>query len=308
MKARRLSREELPAELAADLSGYSLYCAPELAALWREMDGRDVYWMVENTDGIQAVLPGVEFGRGPIARFQAMPDGLPGRVYYTETARIGDQTIDGTLFGAIRDHGYTKIYFTDFGCAHAPLDDFDSVECETDMLSLLSDDWSPPDKKLRSEIRKAEREGVTVERFDVGRDFEQFIRLMESTERRHGREPKYSSAFYAALARLAEQNDRIWWRVVNHEGRLVASHIYLIDETIALYWQACLDKEMSALKANQYMLHTTIQSMRDRDMLALNLGQSPPEAEGLSTFKRKWGAQTYSYPTYTSRSLLGRLA
>jgi hypothetical protein len=308
MKARRIPRDDLGADMATALSRHSIYSAPETAALWHSMGGHDVYWIVEDSNEACAVLTGVEFGRGPIARFQAMPDGLPGGVYYPDGARPGDRTVDESLFKAIRNHGYAKVFFTDFGCAHTPPDNYGSVDCKTDMLDLDAEDWAPADKKLRSEIRKAEREGVTAEPFVADRDFEPFIRLMESTERRHGRAPKYSSDFYKALAALCERDDRIWWRVVNHEGRMAASHIYVLDGTIALYWQAFLDKEMSYLKANQYMLYSTAQAMRERGVLALNLGQSPPEADGLSAFKGKWGAQPYCYPMYTSQSLLGRLA
>ena len=39
----------------------------------------------------------------------------------------------------------------------------------------------------------------------------------------------------------------------------------------------------------------------------LNLGATPPEAETLEVYKRKWGGQEYNYRCIEMKSLLGKL-
>ena len=109
------------------------------------------------------------------------------------------------------------------------------------------------------------------------------------------------------MAKLAMADTRIIWPVCEHEGRIAASHIYLVENDMVLYWQAFFDKEAASLKANQFMTWSTARECRRVGTKRLNLGASPPEAESLTDYKSKWGGETFKYNCYQRRSLLGRV-
>lgn len=307
MNVHRLSIDELSSESAALLSQQSFFSSRSFAEVWRGMDGRPVVWLAETGGDVFAMMTAVEFGIGPLARLQSMPDGLPGGVVLNDNHKEHHSEIAKALFKSVRSFGYTKVFVFDYHTTLTVPDGFDTVTCETSVIDISAPDWLPPDKKLQSEIRKAQREGVTVEFFDSARDLDQFIELTRSTERRHGDSPRYGDRFFAALADLAGRDDRILWTVVRDGDSLAASHIYLCDRSDALYWQSCLDKGQSAKKPNQALLFDAVEQLRAAGVTRLNLGQSPPEAEGLDQFKSKWGGKTYRYPSYVYKSLLGRL-
>jgi CelD/BcsL family acetyltransferase involved in cellulose biosynthesis len=132
--------------------------------------------------------------------------------------------------------------------------------------------------------------------------------LMEKTEQRHGRRPKYTPAFFESLAGLAVTDERIVWRYVEHDGRAAASHIFLRDGNMLLSWQIYFDKTFSFLKPNQYLLHDTATRLAAKGVTTLNLGASPEGAAGLATYKKKWGGEVYRYRMLHGESLLGKLS
>ncbi|MCK4462016.1 MAG: GNAT family N-acetyltransferase, partial [candidate division Zixibacteria bacterium] len=160
--------------------------------------------------------------------------------------------------------------------------------------------------KLQSEIRKAERAGAKIERLDAVAHMESFLQLMQATEQRHGRRPRYPPQFFSALAELAAEDDRVVWYWCEHEGRPVVSHITFIEGDTALHWQVYYDKAFSFLKANQFMLWQLIGELRPRGVHRLSLGASPPGASGLIDYKAKWGGEEYAYNCYVHKSGLGR--
>jgi lipid II:glycine glycyltransferase (peptidoglycan interpeptide bridge formation enzyme) len=253
-----------------------------------------------------AVLTAVEFGRRPVKRFQSMPDGLYARlVSLDDSYNLEDAA--GLIVRALADGGYAKVFVNDFyGQFNMPTS-FAASDYKTTLVDISEARWQPPDKKVRSEIRKAEREGIEVLKFDAGRHFDRFWTLMKNTEERHLRRPKYPPDFFRALADLARHDDRVHWVYVESDGRAAASHIYLIENDMALNWQIYFDRDFTWLKPNQYLLYHTARMLSGRGVRTLNLGASPPTAEGLQTQKRKWGGRTYGYFCYTCQTGLGRL-
>lgn len=307
MNVSRHTRDGLSQPVRAALSRHSLYASPDFAALWEAKGGQPVFWTFSKEDRIVAVLPGVEFGSRPLARFQSMPDGLPARIVFIDCDHSEQTEITSSLLKAIQRHGYAKVFITDFYHEYEIHTDFKELEQATALVDISAESWQPPDKTLVSEIRKAEREGVVVQSFETSRHLAPFISLLRATEQRLGVTPRYPDPFYAALGSLSETDSRVTWTIVEWESQAVASHIYLLDGDTALYWVACLDKEFSFLKANQFMLFSQARRFAEEGIVRLNLGQTPPEAESLAAFKEKWGGTPYAYPCYTSQSLLGRI-
>ena len=275
------------------------------ARLWGTVGGQAVCWAAFDENTCVALLPGVEFGCGSLARFQSMPDGCYGSLVSVESG-LDPVAVGRAITAAIARHRYLKTYITDFDKQLAPADSYRRIESRTLIVSDLSEDWQPPDKKLRSEIRKANRDGVGVVPFDYDRHFESFIKLVHQTESRHGRGPKYPPPFYRALAELAAHDNRVMWLAVEDGPALAASHIYFIQTHQLMHWQAYFDKAGSRLKPNQAMMIAAVRQAVSRGVTTLNMGASPPDAGSLAAYKTKWGSEEYVYPTWERRSWLGR--
>lgn len=300
-----------PSELAESIRNgmhqHSLFSCPAFAALWKTHGGTATCWICQEKGNITSVLSGVEFRGKLLTRFQAMPDGLYARIYHTtDDPHRGSESAQA-LGAAIASAGYARLFLSDYFGEFDGVRGCQAVTSHTVLVDVSSPGWEPPDATIRSEIRKAEREGGRVVRFDSRRHMAGFLRLMRATEERHGRLPKYSDEFYAALGELAAGDSRVHWLVAEHETELAASHIYLVDGDLALYWQSFFDKKYSFLKPNQHMLYRTAVQLASRGVKTLNLGASPEDAEGLRHYKESWGGTAKSYPLYIRKSWIGKL-
>lgn len=307
MKAARLTLAATPPDVREALDRHSFFASAGFAELWTTLKGRPVCWCLRHGDRIAAVMPGVEFGVGPMRRFQAMPDGCYASLIVLDDSLSPEQAA-AALMEAVVGYGYARIAVADFHRRFEPCGHLEAISCETLLVDISAPDWQPPDAKLRSEIRKAQREGVQVVSFDRRHHLDSFLEVLSLTEQRHGREPRYPPAFYEALADRAAEDSRVVWLVVLHEDRVAASHINFLLPDMLLNWQICFDKRHAALKANQLLLYTAAEQARHHGARYLNLGATPPEASGVAAFKRKWGGEPYQYATLTARSMLGRLA
>jgi len=306
MQVRKHVSSDLPTEVIAWLDKQTLLGSRNFATLWETLGGKSVYWACYDGDRCMGLLPSVQFGRGRLARLQAMPDGLYARVHFSEIG-CDRQKIVRMILAAMTEAGYARVYVNDYYRQFPDHPGFDVQESRTSLVNVDMEEWQPPDKKLQSEIRKAQREDVVAREFALETDFHRFVDLMRHTEKRHGRKPKYPSEFYHALARLAMQDARMRWLVCDCDGQLAASHIYLVEDDQLLHWQAFFDKEYSRLKPNQAIMFAVVSEMKSRGIRFLNLGATPEYAATLLDYKEKWGGETYGYPCLVRKSWLGRL-
>lgn len=306
MKIARYQTDEIPSDKIEPLIKDSFFASAGFLDLWRQVGGRPVIWVASHGENIQAALPGLEFGRGPFRRFHALPDGCYGRMFGVSENGADNEVVASLLTQEIARAGYVKANIFDFHSSLSNVIGFKTEEFTTWLVDIDNKDWLPPDKTLQSELRKAEREGVSFGPFDYERHFKRFIALMRQTEARHGRKPKYPPKFFAALARLAETDSRVVWWWCEHEGEAVSSHINIVEGSMVLNWQVYYDKAFSYLKANQHMLYQLAREQSTKGIRRLNLGASPPDAENLEEYKSKWGGRPYTYRCYFRRAGLGK--
>ncbi len=299
-----LSDKEIQTEQLQQFSGYDLFSSIDFCNLWQCIGGKALFWTAYENDKIIGVLPSVEFGMKNFKRIQSMPDGCYSNLLCDDDFQRDE--IEKQIFNEILSAGYLKIFIYDYFNKYSSVKLFDRVKCNTTLVEI-SQEWTPPDKKLVSEINKAERENVKIQKFVYEKHFEKFIKLMKATEKRHGRKPKYPNQFFKRLASLSEKNDNIQWLVVEHENELAASHInFVIGETL-LSWQIYFDKKYSFLKPNQLLLFYAAREAVQKGITKLNLGSSPEQAYSLKYYKEKWGGVNYEYYCYVKKTWLGKL-
>ncbi len=289
--------EELPELVQSKLRQGALFNSPDFVNLWAEESGKPLYWIITDRNEIAMVAASVSFGRGPLVRLQAMPDGLYCRplLIIASTDKLSDYY--NLLWSTITNSGYARVHLVDFENSLTNIENAEILSCETSIAEISSADWLPPDKKLQSEIRKAERENIKSKKMTTQSQLDSFFGLMELTERRHGRKPKYSREFFSALFDLSQSDSRVDWTIVMVEGKAAASHINLIDKDLLLNWQVYFDKEFSWLKPNQYLLAQAARRAYTYGVRKLCLGATPEDAEGVQAYKEKWGGQPHCYQT-----------
>ncbi|PWB75321.1 hypothetical protein C3F09_02870 [candidate division GN15 bacterium] len=298
---------ELPESLRTQLDSFSFFGSTGFAKIWEAVGGCAVCWVLRDSESVIGVLTGVEFRSRPLTRFQSMPDGCYARLFCAAGHEAERGQAARMMLAAVRKAGYARIYLADYFRDFDLESEVNSQRYETPVVDISSPDWQPPDAKLQSEIRKAEREGVVVTAFSTESHMDKFIDLMTRAESRHQRPPRYSREFFLKLAGLAAIDDRVRWYWVEHNGAPVVSHIYLVDKTMALNWQIYFDKEFSSLKANQLVMFRAAKALAASGVTHLNLGATPPDAESVRAYKQKWGGEVYSYPITVHTSWLGRL-
>ena len=308
MKIVRCPVSTLDSNDIIDMTPGTFFASPGFVNLWRTVGGEPVYWIVRTEgDYIIAFLPGIEFGMKWLRRFQSMPDGCYGGLFLSPNRRKERSAIAEQLMSTLAKAGYTKVFLTDFYKCLERHGGFQFDECETTLVKITGPDWKPPDKKLQQEIRKAVREGIEVQRFNPDCHFKSFLKLMEQTEKRHGRKPKYPARYFMALAELAATDDRVQWVWCECNGQPAASHIFIVEGDMLISWQIYFDKTFSWLKPNQYILYQTAIDKAKEGIKYLNLGASPPDANNLQTYKKRWGGEIRTYPCYSYRKGLGKL-
>jgi len=307
LRVRCLSRDELPEPTLERLAAGSWFATAGFAGLWRTVDGTPVGWVVERDGRLAGVMPGVEFGHGPLTRFCSMPDGCYGGLLLEPEAEDDRAAIAAELFEALSARRYRGAHVFDFYQTLTRHPGFVVRACEATVVEIGGPDWAPPDRKLVAQARKATRQGIRVESFEWARHGEGFLRLVELTALRHHAKPRYPRAFYQALADLAARDPRVVWRWCEHDGAPAASHIYVRERGMLLAWHSYFDRRFSFLKPNPYIRLTTCRTAA-AGLARMNLGSTPATAAGLAAYKRRWGGTRVTYPSYERTARAGLLA
>ena len=212
-----------------------------------------------------------------------------------EPARAADAgACARAALGAITRHGYGRVHIFDFHGSIGRGEGFEVRPCSTRIVSLEAPDW-PEDPKLRSQIRKAGREGISVVPYDPARHRAGLLALVARTFRHHGLRPRYPASFYDALAALAARDPRVIWRWCERDGEPASSHIYFVEGDMLLAWQSYFDRRFSFLKPNVHIRHGAAREAAARGVRWLNLGATPETATGLAYFKARWGGRRVSF-------------
>jgi hypothetical protein len=307
MRLSCVALADVPAARWDALTGNSFFASRGFLDLWSAAGGRPVAWLAETADGIAALLPGVEYGPGPLARFASLPDGCYGGLFVAPEREPERRGLGAMVLDAVARRRYARVCLYDFHRTLAPHPGFERAACAARLVTI-GPGWEPADRKLQAQIRKGAREGARVERFDWARHHAGFFALDARTARQHGLRPRYSYAFYRALAELAERDERVMWLWCEHRGAPVAAQIYFVERGMLQAWQSYLDRSFPWLKAAQSVRAAACALAVERGLRVLNLGSTPPGAAGLARFKARWGGELVAYAGFERREGLGEIA
>ncbi len=307
MSLKIYSAENLPENQWSILTKNSLYSSLEFARIWRTMNGREIFFLEDNGGKPTAGMAGIMFGWSLLSRFQSMPDGLYGGPYFADDypAEKKDRFIQ-SVFEWLRTQ---RVLRADIHNPSIEIDNryFRREDMVTQIISLCDKSFTPPDSKIRKHIRTGKRRGAVVSVFDNFDYLEDFFKLVKKTGRRHSEKPRFPKEWFGELLKLSIDDDRILWLAVFAENKMIGSRICFIDQSQLLTWQYYSDKEYGHFKPGYLLLDHIIGLALKRKIGKINLGWSPPDAESLKDFKKRWGGEEKILNCYTYFSRLGKL-
>lgn len=146
--------------------------------------------------------------------------------------------------------------------------------------------WNGLDRKLRNQVRKAEKSGLTVERGGLEL-LPQFYAVFARNMRDLGT-PVYGIRFFEEVLRAMPEQARVL--VVRTAEQPVAASIVLWrPTTMEVPWASAL-REFNPLCPNVLLYWHMLQFALERGCVQFDFGRSTPD-EGTFHFKRQWGAE-----------------
>jgi serine/alanine adding enzyme len=159
------------------------------------------------------------------------------------------------------------------------------VAMELSLASTSEQQWQALDRKLRNQVRKAEKSGLTAEEGGIellSAFYDVFARNMRDLGT-----PVYGIGFFREVLSAFPERARVL--CVRHEGRAVAASIvHWGGRRIEVPWASAL-REFNPLCPNVLLYWTMIQSAIARRCATFDFGRSTPN-EGTFQFKKQWGA------------------
>jgi hypothetical protein len=141
---------------------------------------------------------------------------------------------------------------------------------------------------VRRKIRRAKREGLTIEKGTSDKLVNAFFTLQLHTRRKHGLPPQ-PKQWFRNLVQAMEGAAVI--RVVYRKGNPVASILTIRHKKTETYKYGCSEVEDNNLGGMQLLLWQAIEDAKDSGMVEMDLGRCDIGNKGLAVFKERWGAE-----------------
>ena len=141
--------------------------------------------------------------------------------------------------------------------------------------------------KLRSQIRKAEKNGLTVELGHSSRLIEEFYDVFSCNMRDLGSQT-HSKSWFSEINKNYDKNMII--SIIKHKGQAIGAGIVLFNGTKATIPWASTKREFNRLSPNMLLYWSLLKYTTDHGYKSFDFGRSS-YGEGTFKFKQQWGAK-----------------
>lgn len=291
--------------LLEESPGASIYHTAEWAGLWPAAFPffRAVFAVASQAGRYLAGMPAVVRGRFPLARAYSMPMGTYGGLLARQGLAVRSEDHFAGLMGAIRALRPCLSEVVDFEGRHAFLakHSFAQRQAKTQLVDLAAHRELSKQKTKRGAVQSAKR-GVVVRDLIEEADLASCHRLLEERDRGYGQPGKYPLAFFQKLWRDLAPLGRARIGLATIDSRIIGFTADLAYGDTVTYWDGATMPEHRSLRPADALIRATIDWGLGKGCRWLNLGGSPPGADGLVRFKENWGGQERSYPVYTKQA------
>lgn len=191
--------------------------------------------------------------------------------------------------------GVARIRVTDCpGLPPIAIDGAGRVDMHTQILDLSEGDeqalWSGYKSRVRRDVRKAERSGVSVEPAASGSDVATFYDLYVASMRRNATVAKYGFELVEAVHEELGPTDRGVILLARREGRPIAGVLIVDSDSMSHYLMGGSSSEALQYCPNDLLLHCAIRRAVAKGKNAFDFLPSGVGDEALERFKAKWGS------------------
>ena len=148
--------------------------------------------------------------------------------------------------------------------------------------------------KLRSQIRKAEKNGVQF-RWTGAEGVADFYQVYSRNMRDLG-SPPHSKAWFRSI--MATYGNKARIGLTEYEGKCIGAGLILSARQLTVIPWASTLREYNRLSPNMLLYWNFLQYSADNGFTTFDFGRST-EGEGTFRFKKQWGAQPEPLPWYT---------
>lgn len=156
-------------------------------------------------------------------------------------------------------------------------------------------------------IKKAEKQGVSIQTANRKTDYEIFYELMVETRKRQG-SPPYSKVFFHHLSDDLDSSQKQLY--LAFKGNVPIAGIIMLyngAKAIYAYGASVSDRELLQARPNDLLFWTSIKDSHHKGFEIFDFGVTPYSNESLFRFKSQWGTDnsemTYSYYLNRIRSV-----
>lgn len=169
-----------------------------------------------------------------------------------------------------------------------------------ELRGLPDDPLASYEAGCRRNVRKAEREGVLVQREDSDRALEQYFAMYVASQKRWGEDDArgYTSRLFELLRASGVAQ---LWTARTREGELAAGGWFVASAQHVVYWHGAMHEAFAPLRPANALHHALIVDSRGRGARYYDFNPSE-ELEGVAQFKRSFGTRELEFPTLRWRS------
>jgi hypothetical protein len=142
---------------------------------------------------------------------------------------------------------------------------------------------------VQRNIRKAEREGVSIDRDASPANLCEYYRLNCLTRKDHGLPPQ-PFRFFENLLRHVLADGKGTLLLARYRQQFIAGAVFLHNGRGVIYKYGASDKRFQHLRANNLLMWEAIRSYGRKGFKNFSFGRTDMEHEGLRQFKLSWGS------------------
>lgn len=149
--------------------------------------------------------------------------------------------------------------------------------------------YSDFDRRLKTNIRRAERSHLTYSCNTSAEAMQKFYELQVKTRRKIG-VPVQPRRFFSRLQEQIIEQDFGFIGLVNQGDKSIAAGVFLFYNGTMIYKYSAADPQQLSCRPNEFLAFNAIRSAVDLDCHLFDFGISKPSQTGLRRYKTKFGA------------------
>jgi FemAB-related protein (PEP-CTERM system-associated) len=265
----------------------SSYHRPVWLEIIRQAFGHDTKYLTAEADGdVLGVLPLVFFNNRLFGRFAVSMPFLNYGGVLADSEAAERALLTHAISETVRARGthlelrHQRQHFTQLAPKRH------KVAMELTLAETADAQWSAIDRKLRNQVRKAEKSGLTV--VVGGAELLDAFYVVFARNMRDLGTPVYDRRFFAAVLAGCPDTTRVL--AIMHNGQPIAAAIvHWYRHRIEVPWASSL-REFNPLCANVLLYWEMLRFAIAQGLKVFDFGRSTP-GEGTYQFKKQWGAE-----------------